>query len=466
MTVANEPARSNAELEKLLALAGWTPEHLGDRLNRLAATLGLGDHLHRKSVRRWVHPLPSWPAPRVPRQPWPSLVCHLLHERTGRPVTPDTLGWAAAGPPSYLPADAGLNTPWNPDGTLAALAAVVDADAMERRQFLALTGVTLTAVAHQWLFDPARVAASLTGKRVDDALVDDLERVVEARRRMDDAIGGGALLPAVREDLRLVVAMLDKAAYTERVGKRLHAAAAEFGRLAGFVAYDSNLPAVAQRYFLAGLRAAHVSGDRAIGANILGFMSIQSAHSTAPRDAVTLVESALQAESHLTPAVAASLHGRLAVGAARVGDSATSRRAQDQAFELLARSSPEDEPPWIYWLGGAHVEEFAGKSLLALGKPVDAEAHIRRAVALLDPGFSRDRAGLLCHLATARVRAGAVDQACATAGEAAALLRRLDSPREKRRLIEFRAAAAPYAGSAAVKEFDARHRDLIGTSVA
>ncbi|MGH3753344.1 MAG: hypothetical protein ACRDRP_11710 [Pseudonocardiaceae bacterium] len=44
---------------------------------------------------------------------------------------------------------------------VAALASVVDADSMERRQFAALTGLTLTAVAHQWLFDPARVAASV-----------------------------------------------------------------------------------------------------------------------------------------------------------------------------------------------------------------------------------------------------------------------------------------------------------------
>ncbi len=68
-------------------------------------------------------------------------------------------------------------------------------------------------------------------------------RVAEARRRMDDALGGGTLLPAVREDLRLVVAMLKNAAYSEEVGKRLHAVAAEFGRLAGWLAEDCDRPA-------------------------------------------------------------------------------------------------------------------------------------------------------------------------------------------------------------------------------
>lgn len=302
------------------------------------------------------------------------------------------------------------------------------------------------------------------GKRVDHALVDDLERVAEARRRMDDAIGGGSLLPSVREDLRLVVAMLDNAAYTEEVGRRLHAVAAELGRLTGWLAYDSGQPAQSQRYFLAALRAAHVSGDRAVGANILGFMSVQAAQSSSPRDAVTLAESALAAEKELTPAVAASLHGRLALGAAYSADATTCRRAQDRSFELLARSVPQDEPPWIYWFTQADAHGLAGWSLLALGRPTEAEPHLRRAVAMIDPAFARDRSGMLLDLATARLGAGAVERACETAGEAATVIRRLDSPRERRLLIEFRRAARPYAGSTAVQEFDAKHRDLISAS--
>ncbi len=224
-------ANVNAVLERLLARARWTPENLGDRLNELANTLKLRAHLHWRTPRRWVYAESGRPAPFAPREPWPSLVCHLLHEQVGEPVTLGSLGWSSDGPLVYVPADDGLDQRWDAPGAVAALASVVDAGAMERRHFLALTGLTLTAVAHQWLFDPARVAASLLGKRVDHALVDDLERVAEARRRMDDSIGGGTLLPAVREDLRLVVALLDNAAYTEEVGRRLHGVAAELGRL-------------------------------------------------------------------------------------------------------------------------------------------------------------------------------------------------------------------------------------------
>ncbi|MGH3686642.1 MAG: hypothetical protein ACRDRE_15700, partial [Pseudonocardiaceae bacterium] len=68
--------------------------------------------------------------------------------------------------------------------------------------------------------------------------------------------------------------------------------------------------------------------------------------------------------------------------------------------------------------------------------------------------------------ATARIGAGAVERACATAGEAASIIRRLDSPREQRLLADFRRTAAPYASSAAVREFDTKHRDLVSTSLA
>lgn len=61
--------------------------------------------------------------------------------------------------------------------------------------------------------------------------------------------------------------MLENSSYTEVVGKRLHGVAAEFGRLAGWVAYDGGDEAQGQRYWIVALQNAHASGDRGIGAN-------------------------------------------------------------------------------------------------------------------------------------------------------------------------------------------------------
>jgi hypothetical protein len=454
----------NVELERLLARAGWTPEDLGDRLNRLAASMRLRDHINRQSVRRWVHAMPSCPKIVKPSEPWPALVCYLLEKQTRETVTPAALGWDEAAL-CLLAADHGLDQLWTCAGALDVWAQVMDAGPMgfQRRYFFELTGLSLTAVALQWLREPGRVAASLAGKRVDQALVDGFDLLTEARRRMDDTIGGGNLLTSVRDDLQLVLALLNNAAYTEDIGRRLHAVAAELGRLASWLAFNINQHAAAQRYWMAALRSAHLSGDRALGANILSFMSRQAVRLGGPRDAFALTEFALDTERALTPAVAASLYGRLAVGAGGIGEELTARRAQDRGFELLTRSAPADEPSWIYWYteGAAHYD--AGKSLLFLARPADAEPYLRRAVSMLDPSCVRDRGLMLLELATARIGMGSVERACATATEAAGIIRRLDSPRGRHRLAEFRATAAPYATSATMKEFDAKHRDLLLT---
>jgi tetratricopeptide (TPR) repeat protein len=462
MTKAHDHVTVNVELERLLTRAGWTPEALGDRLNRLAATMGLRDHIHRKSVRRWVRDMPSCPIIARPSEPWPTLVCQLLGQQTGETVTPAVLGWPEPGM-CVVAADHDLDQPWTYAGALDVWAQVMDAGAMgmQRRHFFALTGLSLTTVAYQWLRDPGRVVASLAGSRVDQALVDDFDLLTEARRRMDDTIGGGNLLTSVREDLRLVLALLNNAAYTEDIGRRLHAVAAELGRLAGWLAYDTNQHAAAQRYWLAALRSAHLSGDRALGANILRCMSEQAVSVGNPRDAFALAEAALDTEQALTPAVAASLYSQLAAGAGRMREELTARRAQERSFELLARSTPADEPPWIYWYTESAAHNYAGESLLSLARPADAEPHLRRAVSMLDPSCVRDRGLMLLELAAARLGAGSVERACATATEAAGIIRRLDSPRGRRHLAEFRATAAPYAGSATMKEFDAKHRDLL-----
>lgn len=278
--------RTNVALANFLARAGWTPENLGDRLNQVSAAQGLGVRGHRRSVRRWVHAEPGRSVPRVPREPWPSLVCHVLHERLGVPVTPEMLGWHTPLGLLYVPADHSLKL---------------------------------------------------------------------------------------------------------------------------------------------------------------------------------LAESALSQERHLSPAVAALIHSRLAFACARVGEEKAWRRSQQRAESLLARSVRSDEPAWVYWFTEAELEGVAGTALLEFGKPEEAEPHLRRAVALIDPAFARDCAMWMSDLAAARVGAGSVEHACATASEAATLMRRLESPRDQRRLARFRIAAAPYEKSSAVREFDAKYHDLIAS---
>ncbi|MGH3913150.1 MAG: hypothetical protein ACRDTC_07040, partial [Pseudonocardiaceae bacterium] len=398
--------------------------------------------------------------PCVPRQPWPGLVCALLSRHLKESVTLASLGWQTSVGALYVPADDGLHHPWSPHGTIASLWEVVEAVGMDRRHFVVMTGTGLTAFAHEWLLDPERVAASTRGERVDHALVDDLERVADVRRRLDDTLGGDKVFRVVRDDLRLVTEILDNSRYTDEVGRRLYAVAAEYARIAGLRAVDNEDQALAQRYFMVGLRAAHSSGDRAVGANILTCMSRQM-QDRDPRDAVRLAESALVGAKDLTPAMGASIQAHLACAAARAGEGTTADRARGRMFELAGAVNPAAEPPYIYWWSDAEAHAAAGSSALFLGKPRQAEVHYRDALVCIAPSFPRDRLHILIRLAQARANFGELDGACRVATEAGALLRRLGSRHKSTLLAEFRRAVQPYANTTQVKDFDAKFGDLL-----
>ena len=452
---------TNPRLAGYLTRLGWSATQLARHLNELAATLRISDRVHAKTPRRWLYAIPPCQRPSIPRQPWPGLVCALLAKRLHEQVTLADLDWDHGTGAVFVPADDGLDQAWDPSGATGSLRQALEADGMDRRHFIAITGTALTVYAHDWLLEPTRIAAALQGRRVDQGVVDELKRLSLISRKLDEALGGGtAVLRTVREHLRLILEILDNASYTEPVGKGLYAVAAEFAEQAGFLAYDLNRHALAQRFWIAGLHAAHSSGDHAVGANILACMS-QQARYRDPRDALRLVESGLLGAQHLTPAVAARMHGRLAETAASAGEATTANHALEAMFTHTATIDPAVEPPWIYWWSESEAHYHAGQTALALNNPRQAETHYRHALTHLNPAIPRGRGVLLPQLALARLHLGELEGACRAAAEAGTLARKLGSQRIRTRLIDFRRAATPHANAHTIKQFDTKFSDLL-----
>src|SRR5262249_33231575 len=146
--------------------------------------------------------------------------------------------------------------------------------------------------------------------------------------------------------------LLDHHSYTDTVGRRLYSSAGELMRLAGWLSFDAGDHGRAQRYWHTALYAAHAAGDRALGANIIGFMSCQSKdlHNRS-RQAVTLAETALAGYCGASPRVAAILLLRAAEALATTKAATDCQRNIDQAFEQLTTISPAapGDPAWSYW---------------------------------------------------------------------------------------------------------------------
>ncbi len=85
-------------------------------------------------------------------------------------------------------------------------------------------------------------------------------------RHMDDISGGGVVFALAQQGFRWVARLLDQASYDEKTGRQLHRTLAELGQLTGHAARDAGQPALAQRYWIAALRAAHTAADPALGA--------------------------------------------------------------------------------------------------------------------------------------------------------------------------------------------------------
>jgi len=389
----------------------------------------------------------------------------------GRPVEDERSGSAEPRETGDLSVDPGhdpvLAPPWNHRGTVEAAVALSGGDGwVERRGFGFLTGMTLTAPAHQWLVhEPGPLVSGLSGRRVSAGLVDRLTAMIAELRKMDDVAGGGSVLSLAQHEFSWVAGLLDHALYDERTGRRLHIVLAELGQLCGWSAYDTGNHGLAQRYYITALRAAHSADDRPLGAHILTSMANQASRQGRPAEAVTLIETAMAGtRGRQTPALLANLHIRHAYALATLRDSSACTAAIAQARTQVEQLTPDDDPPWLYWMNPTAITVNAGYCLLKLGQSDQAAAMLDQAIAQFDESFVRDRQIYVTQLADALARPGPQRDLAAAAGwgmTSIDLVESVDSTRGIGHLHDLYRHLKPHAKVPAVRDFLERARGFV-----
>ncbi|MGH3326735.1 MAG: hypothetical protein ACRDPT_02865 [Streptomycetales bacterium] len=350
-------------------------EELGWSLTRLAAetnaVMGAG-YVSRSTVSEWVN------RGRVPHEPMPTVVAHLLSDALDEPVSLDKLWQGRARSASlWVPSDDGLDLTWNLDGTVAVLhdwlthgGGLMDLD---RRTFLAISGAALTGPAWDYV-DTAAGRDALArlgagggeGVAITPGMVDVIDATVANLRALDDQEGGdGDNLRFVHRHFRTVAGYLKSGNFSEpQVGVRLLASWAQLAQLAGWMAHDAEEHGLAQRYYRTGLHAAHTARDRDVGAYILGSMSYHAIARGRLRDAIELANAAAEAAQRASPAVRALTASRYAYAQAAIGNLRAFREGTDEARGLLDRPGAlERRPSWLYWFDSLDV--ITGQSLIA-----------------------------------------------------------------------------------------------------
>lgn len=314
--------RTNEALRDLLVEARWTGDALARQVNALAAEIGLSTRLDRRSVSHWL-------AGRRPRAPLPELIAEALARRLGQPVSAAAVGLCSADPAVQEDPKA------DPLETLQALCRLAESG-RETGQGGVYSLADLVAV-HAW---PADDLFQPPFRETDGARLE-LEHVVAAQQMArifvgaDSVFGGGYARAALARYLAYDIAPRLRAPARRETRRRMLSVATELAYLCGFMCFDDEQNAIAQRYYIVALKLSIENEDPLAYAVTLRAMSVQARALGHVREALSLAEAAVASVadcgSEVPDVHRACLYGPLAVAAAAQGD-------RDGALAALTRA--------------------------------------------------------------------------------------------------------------------------------
>lgn len=308
-----------------------------------------------------------------------------------------------------------------------------------------------------------RIPSARTHRRVGEAEAESLERAVRRIRLLDDRHGADALYQRAGDSLRGVYELLDSGT-TRRssVTDRLHNGAGELAISVGWLAHDSERYDDARSHYAEALATARVAADPALEAHAFCNTAFLARDADRPREAVRAAQAGQHAAKHLGSARLLSLLCmREAGGWAGLGDRTACQEALNRAHVLFERGPLDPDPSWMTFFGEAELAGLEAQCWSALHDWERAAAHARRAVALQDPHFVRNRALFTAELAGDLAALKRPDEAADAGSQALALLGPVQSARIRGMLGTAARRLRPYAGHGAVDAFLAQQRGAV-----
>ncbi|MEU8264000.1 helix-turn-helix transcriptional regulator [Micromonospora sp. NPDC048999] len=319
----------------------------------------------------------------------------------------------------------------------------------------------LDRAALEWLNAPAGPRLSVPGRpgSSDQVSEEDLfsaESALTMFRQLDHTHGAGRVHAQVQRYVEGELnRLLANSPASEAIGRRLYTLAAGFFELCGYQAVDTGAHGLAQRRYLRALRLTQAVDDRLYGSYLLavniGHLALHCGH---PEPALRMAFTAVRgSEAQATPAVGAALQAVVARTHARLGREGDCLIHLEIAERQLARSKPEDEPPWIRYFTPAYLADEIAHCFHDLGRPQQTQRHLGDALTALSPTHVRRVAIDTALLASSLAAAGRIDEACAAGRAAVDHAARTTSHRCLQRIVEVQADLEPYRCELEVREF-------------
>jgi transcriptional regulator with XRE-family HTH domain len=282
------------------------------------------------------------------------------------------------------------------------------------------------------LNEPA--APAVSPRQVSEQLLAHLDRSLAEYVCADNALGAAYVLPLVAQQARTLDSLAASTGGSDRV--EVLSRGSRYAEMCGWLCQDLGELLDAQRWSDRALEYAEELGDVEQLSYVLMRKSNIASDRERPASALGLAHAALRPGTALSPRLLAVALRQEAAAYAQAGNARLCARALEGAAEAVSEADPSD--PHATYVSSAYIASEAGQAWLTLGKPHRAEAHLKTALVTWPGGHHRDQAIGLCRLAAAQLAQRNVEEAAATALQAAQVARQVASPRLHARLYALR----------------------------
>lgn len=431
---------------------GWSRPRAADELEGLAHKRNIPVTATRESIIRYFR---EWEHGRnMPQVPYRDLLCALYAK------TAEELGISTAA--AQARTDIGLVYASSLAETLVTVSNLAGFDTQKHPGIISghFSEEALYAACLDWLFVSPAKDHRATTDRVTARDVAEIVATTVMFDGMDRSFSGGPSRDlAVKYFKDHVVPRLG-GTYDASVGRDLYQAASVLCEIIGYMAYDSDRHALAQRYFIQSLRLAKEAESSAYGAYVLSTMSHQAMYLGRPRDALRLAEAARQSYTG-THVAAVQTEAAMCVARAyaALGDESAMTQALLAAEKSLGQQSSESGPAWASHWGETVFAAFAGATWLDLGRPEQARPHLVRAAQDTN-GQARRFVYSAAQLAKLSMLEGDAEQAGTYAMAAADTAAGLTSKRSAKAVRDLQQDFQKHAGAQPIQAFLTRVKDL------
>jgi hypothetical protein len=404
---AKESNTRNEVLHKYLERLGWSIRGFAHRVRERCHAVGLPHTVSPSTASRWCN------SNAEPGAELAAAVCHVLSAALRQHVTPESLGWSS----DTMQVAAESLEYRDVAHAVRMLSKLWTLDSMRRRSVVksAFSASVFGPASREALVMPPDAAISGEGPfKVSAADLDLLDVHTRLYGKLDAQYGGGKFRSVFASFLDTHATPMLKGSFSARAGHRLYGSVVDAVLTAASMAYDDQLPGLAQRYDLQAMRLAQAIGDRARITRVHIHQARLAATQGGREDVLAHARSAVLAAESAPPLVRAYAAVTEARAWALNDSPAQVLDAVSRAREFFTRSRPATSPSWLTWLDRPELEGQAAWAFAVAGLAEPGTQALKETVDV-PPERTRDSVELLITgAALARLRGDVAEHAVLT----------------------------------------------------